>query len=88
MKLYHDDAIRKKVAGKMSKYFPALPDGGEHGGVGAHGVRAHPGLADVEETAAEEGRHAEMICQDCQKFYSLVRVVLFAYQSGRTFERG
>ena len=51
----------------MSKYSQALPDGGEHGGVGAHGVGAHPGLADVEETAAEEGRHAEMICQDCQK---------------------
>ena len=88
MKLYYEDDIRKKVAGKMSKYFPALPDGGEHGGVGAHGVRAHPGLADVEETAAEEGTHAQMICQDCQKFYSLVRVVLFAYRSGRTFERG
>ena len=53
MKLYHDDAIRKKVAGKMSKYFPALPDGGEHGGVGAHGVGAHPRLADMLETSPQ-----------------------------------
>ena len=50
----------------MSNYPPELPDGGKHGGVGAHGVRAHSGLADVVETAAEEGRHAELICQDCQ----------------------
>ena len=58
MKLYHDDAIRKKVAGKMSKYFPALPDGGEHGGVGAHGVGAHPRLADMLETPPQQGGHA------------------------------
>ena len=63
----------------MSNYCPELPDSGEHGGVGAHGVRAHSGLTDVVETAAEEGRHAEMICQDCQRSHSLVRVVLFAF---------
>ena len=65
----------------MSNYPPELPDGGKHGWVGAHGVRAHSGLADVVETAAEEGRHAELICQDCQgsRSYSLVRVVLFAF---------
>ena len=40
---------------KVSKYCPAVPDGGEYGGVGAHGVGAHPGLADVVKTAAEEG---------------------------------
>ena len=40
---------------KVSKYWPAMPDGGEHGRVGAHGVGAHPGLADVVETTAEEG---------------------------------
>ena len=51
----------------MSKYCPAVPDGREYGGVGAHGVGAHPGLADVVKTSAEEGGHDEMICQDCQR---------------------
>lgn len=63
----------------MSKYSPELPDSGEHGGVGAHGVRAQSGLADVVEAAAEEGRHAGLICQDCQGSHTLVRGVLFAF---------
>ena len=74
---------------KVSKYWPAMPDGGEHGRVGAHGVGAHPGLADVVETAAEEGRHAEMICQDCFWLlsYSLLMVVLFVCRRRGTCER-
>ena len=67
-----------------------MPDGGEHGGVGAHGVGAHPGLADVVETAAKEGRHAaEMICQDCFWLlsYSLLMVVLFVCRRRGTCER-